>query len=97
MEKERKRSLWTCPRCRQRFVTRNAWHSCTSFKVDDFFGKRVPGSRSQETLPCISEAGAEMWTSESECQQIQDQLSGARALCRNSPCHEGWSRRRFLA
>jgi hypothetical protein len=29
--------LWTCPRCKQKFVTRNIWHSCTSFSVDDFF------------------------------------------------------------
>src|SRR6516162_901713 len=45
MEKERKRSLWSCPRCRQKFVTRNTWHSCTSFTVDDFFGKKVPAHK----------------------------------------------------
>jgi hypothetical protein len=30
--------LWTCPRCKQKFVTRNIWHSCATFSVDDFFG-----------------------------------------------------------
>ncbi len=41
MGKERKSPLWTCPRCRQKFVTRNLWHSCTSFTVDEFFGKKA--------------------------------------------------------
>lgn len=31
------RPLWTCPRCRRRFVTANMWHSCYTGNVDDFF------------------------------------------------------------
>lgn len=45
MEKERKRPLWTCPRCGQKFVIRNIWHSCTSFTVEEFFKKRVPAHK----------------------------------------------------
>ena len=29
--------LWTCPKCKQKFVTKNLWHSCTQFTVDEFF------------------------------------------------------------
>lgn len=29
--------LWTCPRCGARFVTRNMWHGCGEYTVDDFF------------------------------------------------------------
>jgi hypothetical protein len=32
--------LWKCPKCKQRFVTKNLWHSCTSFTVDEFFRKK---------------------------------------------------------
>ncbi len=28
--------LWTCPKCRKRFVTRNMWHSCGGHTVDGF-------------------------------------------------------------
>jgi len=45
MEKERKRSLWTCPCCRQKFVTKNIWHSCSSFTVDEFFRKKAPAHK----------------------------------------------------
>ena len=45
MEKARKRPLWTCPQCRQEFVTRNLWHSCTSFTVDEFFNKKGLGHK----------------------------------------------------
>ena len=45
MEKERKRPLWTCPRCRQKFVIRNIWHSCTSFTVEELFKKEPPAHK----------------------------------------------------
>ncbi len=31
----RLRPLWTCPRCGQRFVGRNMWHSCVRMTVQD--------------------------------------------------------------
>lgn len=41
MQKQRKRPLWICPRCGQKFVIRNIWHSCTSFTVEEFFRKKA--------------------------------------------------------
>jgi len=35
------RPLWTCPACRQSFVTRNMSHSCCRLTEDDFFGDRA--------------------------------------------------------
>src|SRR5262249_34374015 len=29
--------LWTCPRCGARLVTRNLWHSCGRFRIEDLF------------------------------------------------------------
>jgi hypothetical protein len=40
-----RRPLWTCPRCGQKFVTKNLWHSCGHATVDDWRGK--PGSRAR--------------------------------------------------
>ena len=29
------RPLWTCPKCGQRFVSQNMWHSCVRMTVQD--------------------------------------------------------------
>jgi hypothetical protein len=29
--------LWTCPRCRHKFTTRNLWHSCANYRISDHF------------------------------------------------------------
>jgi hypothetical protein len=29
--------LWTCPRCGHQFVTRNIWHSCGRYDLDNHF------------------------------------------------------------
>jgi len=34
--------LWTCPKCKQKFVTKNLSHSCTQFTVDEFFAGKNP-------------------------------------------------------
>jgi len=34
--------LWTCPRCGQRFVTANLWHSCVRVRVADHLVGRPP-------------------------------------------------------
>ena len=39
------RALWTCPKCGQRFVTENGWHSCGQFSLDDLFAKSIPTVR----------------------------------------------------
>jgi hypothetical protein len=39
------RPLWTCPRCRHRFVTANIWHSCSRYTLDDAFASSTPAAR----------------------------------------------------
>lgn len=35
--------MWTCPRCRASFVTRNLSHSCVTMSVREFFASRPKG------------------------------------------------------
>jgi hypothetical protein len=37
--------LWTCPRCGHRFVTRNLWHSCSRFSLDEAFARSSSDAR----------------------------------------------------
>lgn len=39
------RPLWTCPKCRHRFVTRNLWHSCVRVPLTRHFTGRDPAVR----------------------------------------------------
>ena len=32
-----RKSLWRCPKCGHRFVTRNLWHSCGCYSLTDHF------------------------------------------------------------
>jgi hypothetical protein len=32
-----KKSLWRCPKCGHRFVTKNLWHSCGHYRLADHF------------------------------------------------------------
>jgi hypothetical protein len=34
--------LWRCPRCGERFITRNMWHSCRRSSVRDLFRGSEP-------------------------------------------------------
>ena len=36
------RPLWRCPKCGARLVTRNLWHSCGRFSLDDLFSASAP-------------------------------------------------------
>jgi len=36
------KTLWTCPRCRHKFVTRNLWHSCGRYRVEAHFAGTEP-------------------------------------------------------
>ncbi len=38
------RPFWTCPRCGARLVTRNMWHSCGQFRIDDLFADAESGT-----------------------------------------------------
>jgi len=37
------RPVWTCPRCGARLVSRNLWHSCGRFTLEDLFAGAAPG------------------------------------------------------
>ncbi len=37
-----KKPLWTCPKCRHRFVTANRWHSCSRHQIADHFKGKDP-------------------------------------------------------
>lgn len=34
---------WICPRCGARLVSRNLWHSCGTFTLEDLFADAAPG------------------------------------------------------
>ena len=38
----KRRPLWRCPKCGERFVTRNLWHSCGKFTLRSLFSKSDP-------------------------------------------------------
>lgn len=40
-----KRTLWTCPKCGNDFVTRNQWHSCARHSLDEPFADKPPAVR----------------------------------------------------
>jgi hypothetical protein len=35
--------VWICPRCGARLVSRNLWHSCGQFTLEDLFADAAPG------------------------------------------------------
>jgi len=35
-------ALWVCPKCGARLVSRNLWHSCGQFTLEDLFAKAPP-------------------------------------------------------
>jgi Domain of unknown function (DUF5655) len=42
MPRRKKRPLWTCPKCRHKFVTRNMSHSCGNYRLADHFKAKDP-------------------------------------------------------
>lgn len=42
MPAKKKGPLWTCPKCRHKFVTRNRSHSCGQYRVADHFKGKDP-------------------------------------------------------
>lgn len=38
-------TLWRCPKCGHRFVTRNLWHSCAHRRLADHFAGKSPTLR----------------------------------------------------
>src|SRR5687768_11173861 len=50
-------ALWTCPRCGHRFVTRNLWHSCGRYSLEDhFIGKDSSVREVFDRLVALAEA-----------------------------------------
>lgn len=35
--------LWVCPQCGARLVSRNLWHSCGRYTLEDLFANAAPG------------------------------------------------------
>ena len=46
----KRESLWRCPKCGHRFVTRNLWHSCGHYRLADHFRGKPRTLR--ETFNC---------------------------------------------
>ena len=38
----RRRPLWRCPACGERFVTKNLWHSCGKHTLEELFARSEP-------------------------------------------------------
>jgi hypothetical protein len=58
-----KKSLWRCPKCGARFVTRNLWHSCGRFGLADLFkGKDSAVRAAFDRLREIAEACGDVET-----------------------------------
>ena len=34
--------MWTCPKCRHRFASRNLWHSCGRHRIEEHFEGKDP-------------------------------------------------------
>ena len=41
----KQKPLWTCPKCGNKFVTKNMWHSCGKYNLDDLFASSEPHVR----------------------------------------------------
>lgn len=52
-------SLWRCPRCGERFTTRNQWHSCGTFDLEALFARSQPVVRRlyERFLAIVRECG----------------------------------------
>ena len=38
-----RRPVWICPKCGARLISKNLWHSCGNFTIEDLFGGAGPG------------------------------------------------------
>jgi hypothetical protein len=38
----KQRPLWRCPKCGERFVTKNLWHSCGKHTLEELFSRSEP-------------------------------------------------------
>lgn len=64
MSQTRKRTnsrpaLWRCPKCGERFTTRNQWYACGSFDLDTLFARSQPVVRRlyERFLEIVHESG----------------------------------------
>ena len=50
--------LWTCPKCRKQYVSRNLWHSCVQVSIEDHFvGRPPPRELFDAFLAAVEELG----------------------------------------
>lgn len=42
MDTGEERPLWICPQCGARLITRNLWHSCGTFTLENLFRRSTP-------------------------------------------------------
>jgi hypothetical protein len=42
---QNKKPLWICPKCKNRFVTRNMWHSCSNYSLGYHVEGKEPSVR----------------------------------------------------
>lgn len=40
-----RKPLWRCPKCGERFVTKNMWHSCGKYSLETMFARSEPHVR----------------------------------------------------
>jgi hypothetical protein len=40
--KPKLKDLWQCPKCGEKFVTKNMWHSCGKFSLEALFSRSEP-------------------------------------------------------
>ena len=52
-------ALWKCPECGEEFTTKNQWHSCGRFDLDELFKDREPNVRAlfDRFLGLVKECG----------------------------------------
>ncbi len=55
----RRPALWRCPRCGERFTTRNQWHACGAFDLEALFARSQPVVRRlyERFLEIVRESG----------------------------------------
>ena len=73
--------LWKCPKCGERFVTANMWHSCGRFTLDDLFARSIPEvRRTYDALARMALAVAEFHIIPQKtrvCFQLRTRCAGA--------------------
>lgn len=56
---DRRPALWRCPKCGERFTTRNQWHACGAFDIEALFARSQPVVRRlyERFIEVVEESG----------------------------------------